>query len=112
MSTPKVASTPEKDTDSAAYGIARDGVSDVPSPVADSKRDSGSLSAARRLLLAGFAMLPWLAALFLLYLLESRAFWQAEEPLRAPISVTVLATGMALSFLLHSRLHRGLRRHG
>jgi hypothetical protein len=63
-------------------------------------------SAPHRLLLGGLALLPWLAALFLLYSLESRAVWQAEQSLRAPASVLLLAGGMALSFILHSRLRR------
>ncbi|MEE4107829.1 MAG: hypothetical protein V2I24_00685 [Halieaceae bacterium] len=63
-------------------------------------------SAPHRLLLGGLALLPWLGVLLLLYFLESRAVWQAEQPLRAPASVLLLAGGMALSFILHSRLRR------
>lgn len=60
----------------------------------------------RRIALGAVALLPWVGALYLLYLLESRAIWQAAQPWRAVAAVMILAAGMALSFALHNRLRR------
>ena len=52
------------------------------------------------------SLLPWMAALYLLYRLEHGGVWSVEMPFRALISVCIIAAGMVLSFLLHSRLSR------
>ena len=59
---------------------------------------------ARRVLEIGVAMLPWLLAMYCFYWLESSSTWTSETPHRGKLSVLILASGMLLSFLLHSRL--------
>lgn len=55
------------------------------------------------------ALLPWAAALYLHYWLEHSAIWDVSMPFRAFISVIIIASGMGLSLLLHTRL-QGLKR--
>jgi hypothetical protein len=61
---------------------------------------------AARTLLSLVALLPWASALFLLYRLEAGGAWTLDHPLRPVASVLVIATGLTLSFLLHSLLTR------
>jgi len=61
---------------------------------------------AGRVALGALALLPWLGALYLLYVLESRGVWQAAQPWRAVTALLILAAGMALSFAFHSLLRR------
>ena len=60
-------------------------------------------------LLACLVSLPWVASLFVLYMLESRGLWQPQTAFRAVASVALLAIGMAGSFLLHSILARRVK---
>lgn len=55
------------------------------------------------------ALLPWAGALYLLYWLEQGGVWSVEMPFRALFSVLIIAAGMLLSFLLHTRLSRKAR---
>ena len=56
------------------------------------------------------SLLPWIAALYLLYRLEHGGVWAVDMPFRALLSVAILAIGMGLSLMLHSVLARSLRR--
>lgn len=56
-----------------------------------------------RVTMTGFALLPWLAAMYGFYWLESSGTWTADTPHRGKMSVGLLASGMALSFLIYSR---------
>ena len=49
------------------------------------------------------AFTPWLISMYLLYWLEYGEIWTQATPHRGKISVAILAVGMALSFLVHSR---------
>ncbi|MBT7754180.1 MAG: hypothetical protein P8M55_00280 [Gammaproteobacteria bacterium] len=48
------------------------------------------------------AFLPWLISLYILYSLDSSGTWTSETAHRGKMSVAILATGMTLSFLIHS----------
>ena len=63
-------------------------------------------SALRKLLLRALALLPWIVSMFALYWLETSGTWNLDTPHRGKLSVTILALGMGLSFLLLSRLNR------
>lgn len=52
---------------------------------------------------ASIACLPSLLAMYLLYWLEKNDIWSAQTPLRDPISVCVVASGMILSLLIYSK---------
>jgi hypothetical protein len=52
---------------------------------------------------AAFAFIPWLISMYLLYWLEYGEVWTTETAHRGKISVAILAVGMSLSFLVHSR---------
>ncbi len=58
----------------------------------------------RHVLEVAIAFAPWLMSMYLLYWLEYGEIWAAETLHRDKISVVILASGMALSFLVHSRL--------
>ena len=49
------------------------------------------------------AFTPWLISMYVLYWLEYGEIWTQATPHRGKISVAILAVGMALSFLVHSR---------
>jgi len=49
------------------------------------------------------AFSPWVASMYLFYWLDSSGTWTSETPHRGKISVVILAIGMLLSFLVHSR---------
>ncbi|MGI9238767.1 MAG: hypothetical protein ACR2QZ_15315 [Woeseiaceae bacterium] len=53
---------------------------------------------------AAIALTPWLMAMYVFYWLDSSGTWTSETPHRGKMSVVLLAAGMLLSFLLHSRL--------
>ncbi|MEO0424626.1 MAG: hypothetical protein AAF184_19970 [Pseudomonadota bacterium] len=55
------------------------------------------------------SLLPWGGALFLHYWLEYKEIWAVDMAFRPAISAAILATGLALSFLVHSRLSRPSR---
>ena len=59
---------------------------------------------ARYALEIGLAFMPWLASMYILYWLEHGEVWTTETAHRGKISVTILAVGMGLSFLIQSRL--------
>ena len=56
------------------------------------------------LVLAGLAMLPWLAAMYGFYWLETSGTWNAETPHRGKLSVMILGSGMAASFIVWTLL--------
>ena len=49
------------------------------------------------------AFTPWLISMYLLYWLEYGEIWTNETAHRGKITVAIVAVGMALSFLVHSR---------
>ncbi len=57
------------------------------------------------------SLLPWVAALYLLYRLEHGGIWAVDMPFRALLSIAILGVGMGLSFLLHFFLAGSLRRY-
>lgn len=48
------------------------------------------------------AFAPWVFASYLFYWLESSGTWTSDTPHRGKLSVAILASGMLLSFLIHS----------
>ena len=52
---------------------------------------------------AAFAFTPWLISMYVLYWLEYGEVWTTETAHRGKISVAILAVGMGMSFLVHSR---------
>lgn len=50
------------------------------------------------------AFLPWLISMYLLYWLGESGSWALDAAYRDKITIVIVALGMALSFLLHSRL--------
>lgn len=74
--------------------------------MADTNQGEPRASTLRALAVAAAALTPWIAALLLLYALEQHVVWTPDQPLRPVASVAILALGMLLSFLLHSRLRR------
>jgi len=48
------------------------------------------------------AFLPWIISLYTLYLMDSNGTWTSETAHRGKMSVGIIATGMTLSFLIHS----------
>ena len=59
-----------------------------------------------RLLKAVIALIPWVLSMYVFYWLDYAPIWTTETPHRGKISVVILATGMLLSLLLHTRLNR------
>ena len=57
-----------------------------------------------RLVMTGIALVPWLLAMYAFYWLDSSGTWTADTPHRGKMSVGLLATGMAASFVIYSRL--------
>ena len=55
-------------------------------------------------LLIAFA--PWILACYAFYLLHVSGTWTGDTPHRGKMSVTLLGTGMVLSFLIQSRFNR------
>ena len=49
------------------------------------------------------AFTPWLISMYTLYWLEYGEIWTSETAHRGKISVAILAVGMGLSYLVHSR---------
>jgi len=49
------------------------------------------------------AFTPWVLACYVFYLLHTSGTWTGEMPHRGKMSVTLLGTGMVLSFLIQSR---------
>jgi hypothetical protein len=62
-----------------------------------------SKSAVRHALEVTIAFVPWVISMFALYWLEYGQIWTTETAHRGKISVVILAVGMGLSFLVHSR---------
>jgi len=50
------------------------------------------------------AFTPWVLACYAFYLLHTSGTWAGDTPHRGKMSVTLLGTGMLLSFLIQSRL--------
>ena len=57
----------------------------------------------RNVLKVAIAFTPWLISMYLLYWLEYGEIWTTQTAHRGKISVTILAVGMGLSFLVQSR---------
>ena len=55
------------------------------------------------------AFLPWILASYGFFWLHDSGTWTVDTPHRGKISVVILGTGMILSFLLYSYLHRNQR---
>ena len=66
---------------------------------------------ALKLLRIAIAALPWLAAMYLFFWLDSSGTWTAETPHRGKLSVIILATGMVLTFYLYSYLSKPRQVH-
>jgi hypothetical protein len=49
---------------------------------------------------------PWVMSMYALYWLQYGEIWTTETAHRGKISVAILATGMALSFLIHSHFSK------
>jgi hypothetical protein len=52
------------------------------------------------------SFLPWVVSMYTLYWLQYGEIWTTETAHRGKISVVILAAGMGLSFLIHSRFAR------
>jgi hypothetical protein len=57
----------------------------------------------RNALKVAIAFTPWLISMYILYWLEYGEVWTTQTAHRGKISVTILAVGMGLSFLVQSR---------
>jgi hypothetical protein len=57
---------------------------------------------ARKALEIAIAFAPWIIASYVFYWLQSSGTWTSDTPHRGKISVAILSSGMALSFLIHS----------
>ncbi len=64
----------------------------------------------RYVLEVAIALMPWLISMYLLYWLESSEIWTGETSHHGKISVTILAVGMGLSFLVQSRFAKRRQR--
>ena len=53
---------------------------------------------------------PWVISAFLLYWLEYSEFWTTDTAHRGKVSVTILAIGMGLSFLVRSHFAKREKR--
>ncbi len=58
----------------------------------------------RRALEVAIAFTPWVIAIYVFYWLYSNGIWTSDTPHRGKMSVALLASGMALSFLVQSRI--------
>ena len=56
------------------------------------------------------AFTPWVLACYAFYLLHSSGTWTGETPHRGKMSVSLLGTGMVLSFLIQSGFIRSIRK--
>ena len=56
------------------------------------------------------AFTPWVLVCLIFYWLHASGTWTGETPHRGKMSVTLLGTGMVLSFLIHSRFIRKKRK--
>lgn len=65
---------------------------------------------ARRALEVAIAFAPWVISLYVLYWLEYGEIWTTETAHRGKASVAILAMGMALSFLVQSRIAAARKR--
>ena len=64
----------------------------------------------RHALDVAIAFTPWLICLYLLYWLEYSEIWTTETTHRGKTTVAILAVGMALSFLVKSRIAAARKR--
>ena len=53
------------------------------------------------------AFTPWVISMYSLYWIEVNQIWTAETAHRDKMAVVILASGMALSFLVQSRIAKG-----
>ncbi len=56
----------------------------------------------RHALEVAIAFVPWVTAIYVFYWLASNGIWTSDTPHRGKMSVTLLAIGMGLSFLIQS----------
>jgi len=56
------------------------------------------------------AFTPWVLACYAFYWLNASGTWASDTPHRGKMSVTLLGTGMVLSFLIQSRFIRKKRK--
>ena len=63
-------------------------------------------SKAKKVLKTGVAFIPWILASYAFFWLHDSGTWTVDTPHRGKISVVILASGMVVSFLLHSYLNR------
>ena len=56
------------------------------------------------------AFTPWVLACYAFYLLHTSGTWTGETPHRGKMSVSLLGTGMVLSFLIQSGFTRSKRK--
>ena len=68
---------------------------------------SGRLaSILHRAIAVAVSLLPWIAAMYFFYWLDSSGTWTRDTPHRGKLSVAILATGMGLSLVAWSALTR------
>ncbi len=65
---------------------------------------------ARRALEVAIAFAPWLISMYVLYWLSYSDIWTSETAHRDKMAVAILAIGMALSFLVQSRIAAARKR--
>ena len=56
------------------------------------------------------AFTPWVLACYVFYVLHTNGTWTGETPHRGKMSVSLLGTGMVLSFLIQSRFIKKTRK--
>ncbi|MEM7433200.1 MAG: hypothetical protein AAF351_14865 [Pseudomonadota bacterium] len=61
-------------------------------------------SFAHRFVALVIAAVPWVAAMYLFFWLDSSGTWTSETPHRGKMSVMILGSGMLASFLIYSFL--------
>ncbi len=57
------------------------------------------------------AFTPWVLACYTFFWLDASGTWTSETPHRGKLSVTLLGTGMVLSFLIQSGFIRNKRKY-
>jgi hypothetical protein len=65
---------------------------------------------ARSALAIAISFTPWLMSMYVLYWLQYGEIWTTETAHRGKISVAILALGMGLSLLVHSRFARPVQK--
>ncbi|MFK7731373.1 MAG: hypothetical protein AB8B48_07100 [Pseudomonadales bacterium] len=60
----------------------------------------------KKSLLSALAFMPWAVSMYLLYWLEKSGTFTAETAFRDPANISIVATGMLLSFAVHTYIGR------